>query len=198
MATDYEFPANRELIFPDRCVCCGKPKEAETAVKVSRLIQEKRSQVNRSASLQVPLCFRCKRTDQRIFLLSLGSFVLGLAGVGVACFLLLSYWDTRLGIMSSLGANTIPGNPGTGVLIILSISFIVGVGGGFLLEAILKALLIPFVGKALYYAPIMAIQLLGDVEYTAGLQARLSKDAKSIQLRFFNDNVASDFGALNH
>lgn len=197
MATDYEFLANRQLIFPDRCVNCSKPKEAETVVKVSRLIQEKRSQVNRSASLQVPLCFRCKRTDQRIFLFSLGMFVLGLVGAGVACFLLLRVGDTRLGIMSSLGANTNT-NPGAGILIILYISFIVGVGGGFLLEAILKALLIPFVGKALYNAPIMAIQLLGDVQYTVGLQARLSKDAESIQLRFYNDNVARDFGALNH
>jgi hypothetical protein len=99
--------------------------------------------------------------------------------------------------MASLGADTIPGIPAAGILIIVFISIIVGFGGGFLLEAIIKTLFIPFMGKALYYAPTLAAQLLGDVEYTAGLQARLSKDAKTLHLRFFNGAVGDDFGKLN-
>lgn len=197
MAKDFAFPVERELKFPERCVCCGKPKEVEFPMKVSRLIQQKQKQVQRSVSLAVPLCARCKRTDQQVFLISLLLFVLGMLVVGLGCFALLTILDVSTGFLTNLGVDNVPGKPGAWLIIAGSVSFLVGFAGGVLFEGLGKFLFIPMIGRALVYAPFLGVQILGNVEYVAGLRGHLSADAKLLHLRFFNKAVATEFENLN-
>ena len=190
MAKAFEFPAKQELTFPERCVCCGKPGETDMPMKVHRLKKE--------VALRIPLCLRCKRSDQRVFLFSLLSFLLGALVVGVGCFALLFIWEGKNGILAFLGFNNVSGQHDPLFVLFGGTAFLVGIAAGFLLEAAAKVLFIPFLGRALYYAPIMAVQILGDVEYVAGLRANLSKNMKTLHLKFYNDDVADEFAQLNH
>lgn len=190
MTTVFEFPMQRELTFPAQCVCCGKASEAELPMKVTRQ--------NHSVTLQVPLCLRCKRSDQRIFLTSLLALALGFIAAGGACFVLLFIWEGKTGVLDSLGINNISNQPGALFTLMGIISFLVGLIGGFLLEAIVKVLSIPFLGRAMYDAPLWAVQFLQDVEYVTGLRANLSENAQTLQLKFFNNEVAEAFGRLNN
>lgn len=189
MAKVFEFPLKRELTFPERCVCCGKPSEAEIPMTINRQ--------KRSVSLIVPLCLRCKKSDQRVFLSSLFAFVSGLVGVGVACFVLLFIWEGKTRTLESLGINNVPGHLNADFILLGGTSFLIGMAAGFLLEAVAKVLFIPFLGRALYYAPLMAVQFFGNVEYVAGLRVSLSENAKTLCLKFYNEEVAQDFERLN-
>jgi predicted lysophospholipase L1 biosynthesis ABC-type transport system permease subunit len=184
-----EFPLKRELAFPERCVCCGKPSEAEIPMTINHR--------KRSVSLKVPLCLRCKKSDQHVFLSSLLTFVIGLVSVGVACFVLLFIWEGKTRTLESLGINNVPGHPNAEFVLLGGTSFLIGIAAGFLLEAIAKVLFIPFLGRALYYAPLMAVQFLGNIEYVAGLRVSLSENAKALRLKFYNEEVAVDFERLN-
>ena len=197
MATDFELPSDQTLTFPERCLSCGKPKETEVTMKVSRLVMVKNKQVQKSASMTLPLCEPCRKADQRVTLISLFALLAGFIIVAVATFLLIARWDAQTGILTNLGVDNVPGQAGGWLIIVGSIAFIAGLIGGFLFEAVFKMLLIPVMGRVLYYAPFVAVQMFGDVEYTAGLRASLSKDASTLRLRFFNHEVAGEFKTLN-
>src|SRR6185436_20498784 len=99
-------------------------------------------------SLNVPLCLRCKGIDQRVFLASLLTFGVGFIGCGIACFALLFIWDGKTGILRDLGVDNLQGQPNAWFVLVGGVSFIVGLIGGFLIEAVAKLLLIPFFGRA--------------------------------------------------
>lgn len=195
MARQFEFPVTRSLNFPEQCVCCGNAKEAEVPMNVKRLVMKGQKQVEQSATVQVPLCLRCKRADQRVLLLRIGSFAIGLLVVGLAGVILMVVADAKVGIIDE--TTNIPSQPGAWLTLVCGVPFIAGTISGFLFEAVVKVLFIPVMGRALYYAPFLGVQMLGDIEYVAGLTGRISKDGKTLQLKFFNDNVGDAFAKLN-
>jgi hypothetical protein len=196
MSRTFEFPANRDLKFPERCMNCGQPKETEVSMEVNRLVLKNNKQIKHSVTWSIPLCNRCKRVDQGVFLYSLLAFVLGLLAFGIGCFIFLALFDNRTGFLNSLTEN-IPGRGSLWLPLVASLSFLVGLAGGFLVEAVAKVLAIPMLGRALYNAPLLVKQMLGDVSYTAGLNAHLSQDGSTVQMKLFNEDVANVFESLN-
>lgn len=197
MAKRFEFPASRALTFPEQCICCGQPKEATVTSQVSRLVMDKHRQVSRTVTLEVPLCARCQRTDQRLLLLSLLTFALGFVIIGGACFVFLYLMDAGVNLSGLLDIDDVPGRPDMWLAIAGGLSILAGFAGGFLIERAARLPFLPFVGQALYFAPSLAVQIFGDVAYVAGMRASLSQNASQLRLTLFNDAVADEFDRLN-
>lgn len=194
----FELPADTEPIFPAMCHCCARAAEVDRKLTVSRLVARGQRQESIQKQYAIPLCARCGRADDRIALLSWGSALLGIVLITAAAFVALLYAQgllQRAGI--NLGYGEVISERGNGLIIIGAIAFIVGVLGGGLIEALIKVLAIPFLGRALYWSPFVLRQIFGDVSYVAGLTGTLSKDGRQVQLRFFNRDVAQAFARDN-
>ena len=96
--------------FPDRCVCCGAPGEAESKLNVSRTIKagQGKKNVEKSVTWAVPHCRRCERSTKAVFLAGCVPFALGFVLCGLAALVVgagvATYYDD--GSTSPLGSNT--------------------------------------------------------------------------------------------
>jgi hypothetical protein len=197
-----------QLTFPGRCVCCGKPKETETLLKVfrqwgnqspkniSRAIVVDKDKSLATLTLNVPHCARCHAADGRVAILTWIAFFAGAVPGGIVAFILvllgLAWVDDFFGVS---GASPDYGAVQLGLA--GALAFIIGGVAGFAAEVVAKVFFTPFLGRALFYAPLLAVQVLGDQEYAAGLTASLTKDFASLQLKFANDEIGQEFGRLN-
>lgn len=195
----FDLAAETAPTFPSMCHCCGRAAEVERALSVSRLVAGGQGQEAVQYKYMIPLCKRCGRADDRVALLSWGSALLGIVLVTAGTFVALLYAQgalQRAGI--NLGYGEVISERGNGLIILGAVAFIVGVLGGGLAEAVVKLLAIPFLGRALYWAPFLLRQVFGDVSYVAGMTGTLSQDGRQVRLRFFNPAVGQAFAQQNH
>ncbi len=186
------------LALPNRCVNCGRPREAEMTFKFARPAQA-HHKLPQEIVLGVPQCARCRKQSERTDYLMWISFFVGVvAAAAVAWVAYVWLWgfvaDTLVG-----SGGLMPSTEASAGTVILLAALISGIPGGMLLEAVVRPLFLPcfpLFGVSILYAPLLAVQLLGDVEYTAGLRGNMSKDFKTLRLKFYNDEVASDFAQM--
>jgi hypothetical protein len=178
--------------FPDTCACCGAVKETESAIVLAKLVARGQRQVPINVKFKVPHCQRCARTTNAVFLAGCIPFVLGFVLIGLAVFFSVAFF--ALG--SGLDEHGKPGNSNSLVLGAAS-GFFAGLLGAFLFEVFARVVLLPFMGRGLFDAPLLAIQLLKDSHYVAGLNARLNADASHVEFNFTNTAIAAQFAELN-
>jgi hypothetical protein len=178
--------------FPARCVSCGGPQEAESALVLTRLVARGRRQEQVSLRLQVPHCHRCARATKSVFLAGCIPFILGFAVVGVAAFLLAVYGSWLFGLDEYARPEQSPS-----LVLGAAAGLFAGFAGGFLFELAARLLLIPFYGRSLLRAPMLATQLITDADYVAGLKGRLDPDATRLTLEFSDEGAAGEFARLN-
>jgi hypothetical protein len=180
------------LTFPPQCVCCGKPQACESTLRIDRLVMRGQRQTPLRLRYQVPHCNRCARSTRAVFLAGCIPFVLGGLLIGGAAFAWVALGASALGfdeVGRPVNANSLVLGAAAGL--------VVGILGGFVCEVIVRLLLLPFFGRALLQAPLLAHQLLQDADHVAGLTATLDAQASRLQLTFVNDAVADAFAAAN-
>jgi hypothetical protein len=140
----------------------------------------------------VPHCLRCARTTNAVFLAGCIPFVLGFVLTSVSVFVLVAFFALGRGFDDH-------GKPGNSNSLILGAAagFFAGLFGAFLFEVVTRVILLPFLGRGLFDAPLLAIQLLRDSHYVAGLSARLNSDGSEVEIVMANEQVATQFRQLN-
>jgi hypothetical protein len=101
MATTVHLPFSdsaQALRFPDRCVWCGQPKQAESVLVLNRLVMRGRRQVTVSGNLNVPHCQQCAQATRSIFWSGLVPFMLGFLLIGIAAFAVVVYGASVFGL----------------------------------------------------------------------------------------------------
>ncbi|MCM3869096.1 MAG: hypothetical protein ND895_00185 [Pyrinomonadaceae bacterium] len=182
----------RPVVFPDRCVCCGATREAESTLALNRFVMRGKRQEAVTLKYQIPHCRRCARSTKTVFLAGCIPFVLGFLVVGLAVFLIVTYGASIRGLDSY-------GQPNNSNSVVLGAAagLFAGIVGGFLFEVMARIILLPVMGRGLLAAPLLALQLLDDSDYVAGLRGKLESDASSVHFSFANDDVAREFRSLN-
>jgi hypothetical protein len=178
--------------FPNRCVCCGAPKQSESTLGVNRLVMRGQRQEQIRLKYQIPHCQGCARRTQAVFLVGCIPFVLGTLFVGGVAFVWAALGASVLGLDNygqPVNANSLVFGAAVGLF--------AGLIGGFFFEVAARVVLLPIFGKALLQAPLLATQLISDSDYVAGLRGKLDPAAAHLQLTFLNDEVAHEFRALN-
>src|SRR5215212_10493375 len=74
------------ITFPNRCVCCGRPKQSESTLAINRLVLRGSKQKQIAVKYQIPHCHTCARSTQAVFLAGCIPFVLGFLVIGAAAF----------------------------------------------------------------------------------------------------------------
>lgn len=181
-------------VFPDRCVGCGRPKEAESRLLLKRLVTRGRQGKQQTVTWEsaIPHCQRCARTTQTVFLAGCVPFVVGLLGVGLLVMALVTAGALRLGL-DEVGQP----NNANALIVGAFAGLLAGVAGGFVAELAARLVLLPFLGPALLRAPLLTAQLLSDSDYVAGLSGKLSPDGSRVTLAFTQPEIAREFGTLN-
>ncbi|MEP7357353.1 MAG: hypothetical protein ABI847_08965 [Anaerolineales bacterium] len=179
-------------IFPKRCANCGRPPEAQSRLLLKRLVMRGQRQEQVTWQAEVPHCRQCARATKSVFLAGCIPFVLGFILVGVIAFGVVSYGASAYGL-DELGDGESPNS----LIVGAAAGLFVGLLGAFGFELGARLVLLPLLGPALLRAPLLAVQLINDTDYVAGVSARLSRDATGVRLTFANDSIASEFRALN-
>jgi hypothetical protein len=198
MSTTFRIPyapgASNPLVFPERCLSCGAPKEAESTLALSRNVMRGQRQESVTLNLPIPHCARCARTTKNVFLAGCIPFALGFVVAGLAAFLAVFIGAIGLGLDEG---PTQAGTPLPSWVLGGLAGLLAGFAGGFVFELAARVVLIPFFGRALLGAPLLAAQFIRDSDYVAGVTGALSADGAHIQLEFSNDEVAREFARLN-
>jgi len=196
MSRTFQIPIPAEgqspITFPNRCVSCGAPRQAESTLQINRLVQRGKQQVQVSAKYPVPHCERCARSTKAVFLAGCIPYVLGFLLVGGLAFIVITFGASLLGLDEY-------GQPNNANSLILgaAVGLVAGLVGGFIFELGARIVLLPVFGRALLQAPLLASQFVNDSDYVAGLKAKPDPKTTQIQLTFTNDEIASEFQALN-
>jgi hypothetical protein len=196
MATTFQLPlpaaGQRSPSFPNRCVNCGEARETESRLLLKRLVMRGQRQVQVSWQADIPHCRRCARATKSVFLAGCIPFVLGFVLVGLTAFGVTTYGASAVGLDEIGDSETI-----NSLVLGAAAGLIAGLFGGFVFELAARITLIPLFGLALLRAPLLAVQLVNDSDYVAGLTARLAPDGGGLRLTFANDSIAREFQALN-
>lgn len=196
MARSFRLPlpaANPEKIrFPERCVCCGAPRQADSTLVASRLVMRKQRQEPVTLRYAVPHCDRCYRGTKSVFLAGLLPFLAGFILLGGAAFVVMTSYAIDWG----LDLNNLPGSSNS-LVVGGAAGMIVGLIGAFLFEGVARLMLLPVFGQALWQAPMLMTQFIQDADYVAGLRGKLDPEAKHLLLTFNNDELADEFARLN-
>lgn len=180
------------LVFPHCCAACGAPKEAESRLVVNRLVMRGKRQVQLNLKYPIPHCTRCAGLTKSVFLAGFIPFALGFLVCGGIAFVVTAFGASALGL-DDYGQ---PNNANS-LVIGAAAGLLAGLIGAFLFELIGRVLLLPFYGRALLRAPLLAAQLLSDSDYVAGVLVRPDPDGRQLQLTLSNDTVAHEFATLN-
>ncbi|MBK8904929.1 MAG: hypothetical protein IPM53_27365 [Anaerolineaceae bacterium] len=185
--------ANPEKIrFPNRCVCCGAPRQADSTLVVSRLVMRKQRQEPVTLHYAVPHCDRCYRGTKSVFMAGLLPFLTGFILLGGAAFVVVTFYAVDMG----LDLNNVPGS-GNSLVVGGVAGLAVGLVSAFLFEGVARLLLLPFFGQALWQSPMLMAQFIQDADYVAGLRGKLDPEAKHLLLTFNNNDMAAEFAELN-
>lgn len=184
MSTPVTIP-NLNVVFPERCVCCSAPREEETFLTLTRGQDE-------PLRIPVPHCRRCARATRSVFLAGCVPFVGGGLLIGGGVFGIVTLAASAYGLDEM-------GNPNSFNSAILGsgAGLFAGFVGGFVSELLARVALLPFFGRALWQAPLLAAQFLNDSDHVAGLTMRPLPQGRGYQLTFSNEAIAQEFKRLN-
>ena len=175
-----------KLIFPDRCVNCGKPKSRTWPFKLNTGVQKSGRMIQ--MEMDVPLCADCSAKENRIGNVTwLPFFIVGLLTCEVV---FIPAW-----LLSPQGSTPqTAAFPFTfGAFVGLTSGIIVGT----LVEFGLRMLFAPTYGRLLLRRSLVIFSVFNDAEDLIGLSARFTDGRKRLKLFFENDDIAHDFSALN-
>ena len=175
-----------KLIFPDRCVNCGKPTSRTMPVKLNTGAQ-KRGQIVQ-LEMDVPFCAECAAKEDRIANVTwLPFFIVGL----LACVLVfIPVW-----LLTPEGPT--PQTYEFPYVLGAFVGMIAGLVVGTLVEFVLKMLFAPVYGKLLLKRPLTIFSVFQDSEDLIGLSTRFTEKKKNLRMMFENDELAREFIALN-
>jgi hypothetical protein len=187
-----QLPSKNMPVFPDRCASCGAAREAESRLGLNRLVMRGKRQEQLALTYSIPHCRQCARSTQAVFLAGLIPFLLGFLLIGGAAFIVVTLGAFAWGLDDY-------GQPANANSLVLGAAagLFCGLIGGFLVELAARVVLLPFFGAALFRAPLLAMQMLSDADYVAGLSAKLNADGSTLQLTFSNPDIAREFQSLN-
>jgi hypothetical protein len=175
-----------KIIFPDRCVNCGKPKHVVMPMKLNMGVEKRGRGV--LMNFPVPLCAECEKKEQRITYVTLVPFLIAGLIVGVIAFIPAMLIAPEGTSQQTLGFPFVFGG---------LVGMIVGAIGGTVFEFVLKLLLAPVYGQLLLKRPLTILGFFNDSENVIGLSARFTEEKKSLRIMFENDDVAREFERLN-
>lgn len=174
------------LKFPERCVHCGKPKQAVMPLKLNMGVEKRGQGV--LMDLPVPLCADCERKERRITNVTLLPFTI--AGFLICVIVFIPVW---LITPDGTTAQTIGFAPTMSVFV----GMIGGLIGGTVVEFGLKFLFAPAYGRLLLKRPLTVFSLFNDSEDVIGLSAKFTDGKKSLKVTFENDEIGHEFEKLN-
>lgn len=175
-----------KIIFPDRCVNCGKPKHVVMPMKLIMGVEKRGQGV--LMDFPVPLCAECEKKEQRITYVTLVPFLIAGLVLGVIAF---------IPAMLIAPEGTTPQTLGFPFVFGGFVGMVVGVIGGTVVEFVLKLLLAPVYGQLLLKRPLTILSFFNDSENVIGLSARFTDKKKSLKLIFENDVIGKEFKQIN-
>lgn len=196
MTTSFQLPLESgkpgQIRFPDCCVCCGAPQQANSTLTVSRLVMRKQRQEAVTYQYAVPHCEKCHRGTKAVFVASLLPFLAGFLLAGGLAYILVTVYTMDLGIdrnhIQGINNSSIAG---------AAAGLLVGLVSAFLFEGLARLILRPFFGPSLWQAPMLITQFFQDADYVAGLLGRLDTKGTQVRLTFKNNEIANAFKKLN-
>lgn len=174
------------IIFPDRCVSCGKPKHVVMPMKLNMGVEKRGQGV--LMDFPVPLCAECEKKEKRITYVTLVPFLIAGLIVGVIAF---------IPAMLFAPEGTTPQTYGFPFVFGGLVGMVVGVIAGTVVEFIFKFLFAPLYGQLLLKRPLTILSFFNDSEDVIGLSARFADKKRSLKITFENDDVAREFERLN-
>lgn len=175
-----------KLIFPDRCVNCGKPKAKTQPVKLNTGAQKRGQMIQ--LEMDVPLCAECTAKENRIGNVTwIPFFSIGLLTCAIV---FVPVW-----LISPEG--TTPQTYAFPYVLGAFVGMIAGVIVGTLVEFGLKLLFAPAYGKLLWKRPLTVFSVFNDSEDLIGFSTRFMSGKTVLTIVFENDEIASEFVALN-
>ncbi|MBE7534841.1 MAG: hypothetical protein HS124_03820 [Anaerolineales bacterium] len=175
-----------KIIFPDRCVNCGKPKHVVMPMKLIMGVEKRGQGV--LMDFPVPLCAECEKKEQRITYVTLVPFLIAGLVLGVIAFIPAMLIAPEGTSQQTLGFPFVFGG---------LVGMVVGAIGGTVVEFVLKLLLAPVYGQLLLKRPLTILSFFNDSENVIGLSARFTDKKKSLKLIFENDVIGKEFKQLN-
>jgi hypothetical protein len=175
-----------KLLFPERCVNCGKPRARTWPVKLSTGAQKRGQMIQ--LELDVPLCAECAAKENKIANVTWLPFFS--AGLPACAIVFVPVW-----LLSPEGTTTQT----------LALPYVLGAAAGLfagvivgtLVEFGLKMLFAPAYGKLLLKRPFTILSVFNDAEDLIGLSTRFADGRKRLRLSFENDEIAREFVVLN-
>ena len=181
------------LVFPDRCAGCGRSATTASMLSFAKVVTSVRgTQAPVHRKIAVPHCDACARSTKAVFLAGLIPFALGFLIAGGAAFAVVAF-NAAIAGLDDIGR---PNNANSLVLGAAA-GLVVGVIGAFALELVVRLLLLPVFGAALWRAPLLVPSLLTDVDHVSGLTGRPNADLSAMTLTFARDDIARDVAAAN-
>jgi hypothetical protein len=174
------------LIFPDRCVNCGKPKYKTLPLKLQMGVKNRGKDV--MMDFPPPLCEECDKKEARIFNVTLLPFLI--AGLIVFVIVFIPVW---LIVPDGDTPQTLAFAPTVAAFV----GLIAGIIGGSVVEFVLKFLFSAYFGKSLMNRPLTVMGLLKDSDGVIGLSAKFTENKRSLVLSFENDEIGKEFEGLN-
>jgi hypothetical protein len=183
-----------ELTFPKRCVSCAQPAETTSRLLIVKNMARRKGRGGQKTvriQFDVPHCAACARSTKAVFLAGLIPFAIGFLLAGGIAFVVVGWWAAVSGLDDA-------GKPANANSLVLGAAagLFGGIGGGFFLELVARALLLPIMGGALLRAPLLVPSFFTDSDYIAGLNARPNADF-TLTLTFQNAEIAREFEAAN-
>ncbi|MFN8385484.1 MAG: hypothetical protein U0V48_12935 [Anaerolineales bacterium] len=175
-----------KIIFPDRCVNCGKSKHTVMPMKLNMGVEKRGQGV--LMDFPVPLCAECERKEKRVTMVTLVPFLIAGLIVGVIAFIPAMLIAPEGTSQQTLGFPFVFGG---------LVGMVVGVIGGTIVEFVLKFLFAPVYGQLLLKRPLTILSFFNDSEDVIGLSARFADKKSSLKITFENDDVAREFERLN-
>lgn len=174
------------VIFPDRCVNCGKPRRVVMPMKLVMGVEKRGRGV--LMDFPVPLCAECERKERRITYVTLVPFLIAGFIFGVVAFIPAWLFAPQGTTSQTIGFDLVVGGLA---------GIIVGLIGGTAVEFGIKMLFSPVYGQLLLKRPLTIFSLFNDSEEVIGLSAKFTDKKKSLNVTFENDEVAREFQELN-
>ena len=183
-----------KLVFPERCLKCGKPKAGTRKIALDMNATFKKKSI--MLEIEPPLCRECIELENKMEWFSLLPFTISALIFAVVGFIFLFFFLPLLPVWNFLGIDD--RLTGESVFVLSGAGALVAaVAGGTMVEFALKLLAAPYFGKLIISRPPTIIALTRDLHDVVGLRAQLTGDKKTLTLTFEHEEMAKEFAALN-
>jgi uncharacterized membrane protein (DUF485 family) len=174
------------LAFPNRCVNCAKPKEIMLGITLNMGVQKRGQTV--VMKLNAPMCNVCAKKERSIAMVTLIPFLISGLVIGLIVFFPVTLLAPEGTSSQTLGFPFVLGG---------FVGLIAGIIAGTVVEFFVKMLAIPFYGKLVTRRPLTVISLFAESDELVGISAKFSRETKTVQLTFENDDIAREFEKMN-